>query len=165
MGIKKFKEKFRALLHLENSTRHLATSFAVGVFIAFSPLLGLHTILALLCVWGFRLNMVALFLGCFVNNPWTLLPILGASFWVGTLFTPGYAGAPPIDWSSPFHWTLWSLFGSLRPYVVPFFIGSTILGLVSALVGYVAVYYSIQQYRERIRLAREREAGVPEKPL
>ena len=163
MGIKKFKEKFRSLLHLETSTHHLAFSFAMGVFIAFSPLLGLHTVLALLVAWVFRLNMVALFLGCFVNNPWTLLPILGTSFWVGTLFSPGQATAPHIDWSS--HLTFWSLYGSLRPYVVPFFIGSTVLGVLSAILAYVTVYYLIQQYRERIRLAREREAGLPEKPL
>jgi|SRR5579863_2902711 len=161
MGLKRIKETIGRLLRMENSTHQLAFSFATGVFIAFCPLLGLHTVLALFLVWLFRLNMVALFLGCFVNNPWTFLPILGGSFWLGTYLYPSPQPIPPLVWSMT---SIWSLYGTFRPYIVPFILGGTVLGLVSASVTYVVAFYLIQQWRERIRIAGKADGTLREKP-
>ena len=41
-----FRSTFRRLLALDDPPERTALAFAIGVFIAFSPFLGLHTILA-----------------------------------------------------------------------------------------------------------------------
>jgi uncharacterized protein (DUF2062 family) len=66
---------------------------------------------------------------------------------------------PSIRWSSI---TFLGFFDQLKPYVIPFFIGSTVLGVVSGLIGYGVALYLIQQYRDRIRLAREKTVSVKE---
>ena len=54
-----------------------------GCGIAFCPLYGFHMVLVGLCTWAFKLNFVALLAGAFINNPWTLVPVLGATYWDG----------------------------------------------------------------------------------
>src|SRR5437763_1004449 len=67
------------ILHLHESPHRTALAFAVGAFIAFSPTYGLHTLSVAFCTWAFRLNCVALLAGSLINNPWTVLPIVGAT--------------------------------------------------------------------------------------
>src|SRR5436309_15656535 len=98
MSRARLKEKVYEVLHLGDSAQRTAMAFAVGVFIASSPTYGLHTLTVLFCAWAFRLNFVALFLGAFINNPWTFLPIVGAIMWLDLLLSP--QGHPPaIDWT------------------------------------------------------------------
>ena len=79
-----FRSTFRRLLTLDDPPERTALAFAIGVFIAFSPFLGLHTIMATLVAVLFRFNKIAVFAGTFINNPFlTLVPIIIASYAVG----------------------------------------------------------------------------------
>jgi uncharacterized protein (DUF2062 family) len=81
-----FRAAFRRLLALDDPPERTALAFSVGVFIAFSPFLGLHTILATVLAFAFRFNKVAIYAGTFVNNPFlTLVPIIIASYALGAL--------------------------------------------------------------------------------
>jgi len=145
MSRARLKEKVYEVLHLGDSPQRTAMAFAVGVFIAFSPTYGLHTLTVLFCAWAFRLNFVALFLAAFINNPWTFLPIVGASMWVGLLLIP--QGQPPvIDWN---HFTILMLWEQLRPFVVPFVLGSTLLGFIAAILTFPLAYLGILRFRKR----------------
>src|SRR5215207_8013185 len=76
----------RRLLALDDPPERTALAFSVGVFIAFSPFLGLHTIAATVLAFLFRFNKVAIYTGTFVNNPFlTLVPIILASYATGAL--------------------------------------------------------------------------------
>src|SRR4026209_2808995 len=75
---------FRRLLAIDDPPERTALAFSIGVFIAFSPFLGLHTIMATLLAFLFRFNKIAIYTGTFVNNPFlTLVPIIIASYAVG----------------------------------------------------------------------------------
>ncbi|HLG44482.1 MAG TPA: DUF2062 domain-containing protein [Nitrospirales bacterium] len=149
------KDKFRLILHLGDSPQRTALAFALGAFLAFTPTYGLHIASAFLCAWVFRLNLVALMAGTFINNPWTLLPIVGTSLWVGLLLDP--VGAPPeIDWS---HFTVLMLWDQLRPFLLPFVLGHLILGIIAAAVGYVLVYVGILRFRAHQRGAKRVPGG------
>src|SRR5215470_7219149 len=79
-----FRAAFRRLLAIDDPPERTALAFSIGVFIAFSPFLGLHTILATLIAFLFRFNKVAIYTGTFVNNPFfTLVPIIIGSYAVG----------------------------------------------------------------------------------
>jgi len=79
-----FRSALRRLLAIDDPPERTALAFAVGVFIAFSPFLGLHTILATLLAFFFRFNKLAIFTGTFINNPFlTLVPIVIASYAIG----------------------------------------------------------------------------------
>ena len=53
---RKFRHYLRRLLALDDTPERIALAFAVGVFLAFSPLLGLHTVLGLAIAFLFGLN-------------------------------------------------------------------------------------------------------------
>ncbi len=79
-----FRAAFRRLLAIDDPPERTALAFSIGVFIAFSPFLGLHTILATALAFLFRFNKIAIYTGTFVNNPFlTLVPIIIASYAVG----------------------------------------------------------------------------------
>src|SRR6185295_1528794 len=81
-----FRKAFRRLLAIDDPPERTALAFSIGVFIAFSPFLGLHTILATLIAFVFRFNKVAIYTGTFINNPLlTLIPIIVASYAIGGL--------------------------------------------------------------------------------
>src|SRR5918994_933712 len=81
-----FRAAFRRLLAIDDPPERTALAFAIGVFIAFSPFLGLHTIMATAVAFLFRFNKVAIYSGTFINNPFlTLVPIIIASYAIGAL--------------------------------------------------------------------------------
>jgi len=162
MPLARFKELIYKVLHLGDSPHRTALAFAVGLFIAFTPTYGLHTASALFCAWAFRLNLVALLVGAFVNNPWTILPIIGASMAVGLLLVP-VGAMPPIDWNDFASRMLWDQFHMLweqfRPYLIPFVLGHTLLGIIASGVGYVVVHTAIIRFREH--QARAKAVATP----
>src|SRR5437879_2121597 len=98
ISVSAVKDKMRQVLHLGDSPKRTALAFALGVFIAFSPTYGLHTAAVFFLAWAFRLNFLAMMAGNLLNNPWTFLPIVGGSMWVGLLVYP-VGPAPQVDWT------------------------------------------------------------------
>src|SRR6478736_7187723 len=60
------------MLHTHDTPERTAAAFALGVFLGFSPLLGLHTVLGLVLAFALNLNRVAVLLGIYSNLPWIL---------------------------------------------------------------------------------------------
>lgn len=133
----------RRLLSLDDSPERTALAFAIGVFIAFSPFLGLHTILATVIAFAFRFNKIAIYAGTFVNNPFlTLVPIIIASYALGAILTGQPLRLPPDSLellvnphlTNGDYWrTLWS---NARKILVPFAVGGMILSVVCSLISY-----------------------------
>ncbi len=133
----------REVLHLRESTHRTALAFALGVFITFSPPYGFHMAMVIFCSWAFGLNFLALMAGVMVNNPWTLVPVLGLTFWIGARVM-GLPDPPPLEWHDL---SLMGIYHQITPYAVPFILGGCILSIGGALVSYPAAYYFISRYR------------------
>jgi uncharacterized protein len=141
------------LLQVDDTPHRIALAFGIGVWVAFSPLLGLHTILALLIAYLFRLNRAALLVGAYVNNPWTLAPLFMAGTVLGCeIFGVSTEGLEAIDFRLHGRAFYRTLFEGLRPYVWPFVVGNALLGVVGGIIGYVVL---------REILERRRAGGVP----
>jgi uncharacterized protein len=133
----------RRLLALDEPPERTALAFSVGVLIAFSPFLGLHTLIATLLAFIFRFNKVAIYAGTFVNNPFlTLAPIVVASYSVGA-FILGRPVNPPAGGlellNEPHLLTAdyWrELFAHAREVFVPFAAGGAVLSVVCSLATY-----------------------------
>ena len=139
----------RALLQQEGTPHRTALAFAIGVFIAFFPILGIHTLLALAIAHIFRLSRVALLAGCWTNNPWTIAPMLTG----GTLLGCALLGVPSgglaaVDWSRSgvaFYSALWS---GLRPYVLPFIVGNLSMGFLCGALAYLFLRLLLERRRQ-----------------
>jgi len=133
------------ILHLQESPHRTALTFAIGVFIAFSPMYGLHTLSAVFLAWAFRLNYPAILLGNFVNNPWTTAPILGATMWTG-FFILGMPDAPTFSWDNL---SAEAIMKAAMPYILPFALGALTLGFLCSLLAYPLALLVIIQYKKQ----------------
>ena len=140
-----FRAKIREALHPGETPQRTAIAFAIGVFIAFTPTYGLHSVSVVFLAWAFRLNFPALLFGSLVNNPWTVVPILGATMWTG-FFLLGMSDAPDV---SREHLSVTTLYESVLPFVLPFTLGALTLSVLGALLAYPLGLFLISRYRKR----------------
>lgn len=124
---------------------HLAWSFALGLAIAWNPLLGTHTGLVLVfCAVLKKLHRPLTFLGAFTNNPWTMVPIATFSALFGNiLLGRGLSlDLSGVDWKSIGWQSLRSREGfeaaaaMLKPILAPYLLGGFILSALAIPVGY-----------------------------
>ena len=139
------RAKVREALHLGETPQRTAVAFAVGVFIAFTPTYGLHCASAVVLAWAFRMNFPALLAGTLINNPWTVAPILGATMWTG-FFLLGTPEVPEVSWE---HLSIFTLYESILPFMLPFTLGALTLSVLGALLAYPLGLLVIARYRKR----------------
>jgi len=156
--IPSFRSLLKQVLHLQESPQRTALAFAIGVFIGFSPAYGLHTLMVIFCAWALGLNFLALMAGAFINNPWTLVPILGASYWVGALLL-GRSDSPSFDWHDV---SFDAIYVQVMPYAMPFVLGGLVLSLLGAALAYPLAYYLIAKYRQSHPLDRTEPLPPPQ---
>ena len=151
-----FRATFRRLLTLDDPPERTALAFAIGVFIAFSPFLGLHTIMATLVAFLFRFNKIAVYAGTFINNPFlTLVPIIIASYAVGAfvLGQPLRISPEGIDLLKEPHLLTADYYRALFregwQIVWPFTIGGMVLSVVCSTVAYPVTSWLLRTRRSR----------------
>ena len=132
--------RLRVVLQIEGSPTRIALAFALGVFIAFFPILGIHTGLAIALAVVLRLNKAAILTGAWLNNPWTLAPIYTAGTLLGcALFGVSPASLSDVDWSLHGRAFYASLLEGFRPLLLPFVVGNLVAGTSVALVTFLVL--------------------------
>lgn len=132
------------VLQVREPPQRTALAVAMGVFIAFSPTYGLHTVMVLFFAWALGLNFLALMVGASLNNPWTVVPILGATYWVGALLL-GRSDGPAFDWHDL---SFGALYEQIMPYAGPFFLGGFVLSLLGAALTYPLANYFLTKHQQ-----------------
>jgi uncharacterized protein (DUF2062 family) len=117
------------LLHVEDTPTRVAAAFGIGIFIAFFPIFGIHTALAIGLAFAFRLNRAAILAGTFTNNPWTVAPMYTAGTLVGcALLGVSPASLGEVDWHLHGRAFYESLLAGLGPLILPYVMGNLVLG-------------------------------------
>lgn len=146
ISIDKFKQQFKKILSLDAHPGHISAGFAVGVFISFTPFFGLHTPMAIALAFLFRLNKVTTITGAWINTPLTIVPVLVASYNLGSFLQGKPAGDftfTSLDWHS------------LQPYATSILLGSSIIGFVAAAASYVICYRVVIFFRRKDAALKE----------
>lgn len=146
-----FRDRIRSIFQLSDTPHRLALAFAVGVFIAFSPLIGLHLLSCLIVAWAFRLSKLVLITAAFINNPWTIVPMYGFCIWFGSKLMGREIAMPQIAWNEL---TLSTAYVVIQPYFWPFVVGTLVAGGIAAVISYGLIYWLVVRYR-----AAEKKAG------
>jgi uncharacterized protein (DUF2062 family) len=140
------RDKLAAIFSIKDSPKKIAISFAVGVFIGMSPILGLHTVLGIAAAWIFRLNKFVTISGVYITNPWTIVPIYTFATWFGAKLLGVKKIIPAIDWNNiSFNYLL----NETSHLLLPFVFGTTLLGLLSAIAGYIIIYQAVMRSRQQ----------------
>ena len=154
-----FRATFRRLLAIDDPPERTALAFSIGVFIAFSPFLGLHTIMATALAFIFRFNKIAIYTGTFLNNPFlTLVPIIIVSYGVGAFLLGRPLSIPPEglellknprilsgDYYQQLFVQSWS------SIVWPFTVGAMALSIVCSLLAYPLTLRMLRAYKSHKR--------------
>lgn len=141
------------LLHVHDTPERTALAFAMGVAIGFSPLLGLHTAIGLAIAFAFNLNRVAVIVGVYLLLPWFIAPYYAAATAMGAWIT---GTRMPADFLPRLEeirqltgW--WSRFDALatllRPLLLAYLLGSSILAVILSFVAYRASLVFIRARR------------------
>lgn len=136
------RQKIQLILEIRDTPHRLSISFATGVFIGMSPLFGIHTLLGLLVASVFRLNKLTTMVGVYITNPWTIVPIYTFSTWVGAKCLGVNKILPDVDWR---YITLSVLIKDFGYILMPFLFGTVIIGVVTAVISYVVLYYLVKK--------------------
>lgn len=136
------KDRIKQVILTNDSPQKVALSFAIGVFIGMSPFLGLHTIMGIAIAWVCKLNKFVTIVGVYITNPWTIVPIYTFSTWVGAKTIGFKQILPDINWNEA---SFYHILTEMQNLLLPFFIGTTLVGFVSGLAGYIIVYIYIRK--------------------
>ncbi len=155
------------ILHIEDTPHKISLGVALGLFIAYSPLLGLHLLQILVFSILLRANKFAAFASTWVSNVFTYGIIYYPSYILGKVicdFFPNYLAlddrqvsalfdklfAPSSMLTGFYTKEYWSQFWTLLKQIGPeLWIGCTILGGAIAVVSYFICYYLIKSRRAK----------------
>ena len=145
----------------------VAASFAIGVAISFTPLLGLHWLIALALAIVLKLNKVDVLLGTLVVNPLTLPAVGAVAIPIGRFFLRARREAiAHLPWSEMFRRSFWTAAGpTMKAIGVQMAVGMFALSLVAGTLTYVVLLQLIRRHRARLaaRVAPD-EAGEGAEP-
>jgi len=136
------RDKLRELLSIKDTPHRLAMAFAIGIFIGMSPLFGIHTILGIALAWMFKLNRLVTVTGVYITNPWTIIPIYTFSTYIGGKCLGMKQVIPDIDWG---HITFSHMLNEFRPLLMPFILGTLLVGFVSAVIAYIVIHAAVKK--------------------
>lgn len=155
---------------IPDTPQKIARGIAAGIFISFTPFLGLHLVLGIAAAWAMRGNILAGILATFFVNPVTLPFIAGTSFWTGrAVFGLGNGAADYRDLGRAFFdgfVGMWQVVGSWFGFgeapwdkllifwtelLLPYAVGCIIPGVVFATGFYYLTIYAVSAYQRRRR--------------
>jgi uncharacterized protein (DUF2062 family) len=159
---------YHSLLHADDPPHRLALGVAVGVFVAFTPTVGVQMLLAGFLCWVLSSNKIVGAAAVWVSNPATIIPIYWSSYRVGCALLArkpighkwwSELAHPPAGWwiSVTFYWS------RFMEIAGPLWLGGIIAGLICAYPTYLLTLRVVQTYR--IRRARRRRKGKGKRRL
>lgn len=152
----------RWVFKLRSSPRAIAGGLGLGMFIAFTPTVGIQIFLAIFLATLLGLNRPAAIVPVWITNPVTVAPVYTFNYLIGKQFWEG----PPISEVSAMFASLgrtltsfriWDITDQLLAMVnvgqeilIPLVIGSVIVGLVTGLATYaIALQLLVLLFRRR----------------
>lgn len=158
------KRGLRRLLRLRGSPRQIALGVGIGMFVAFTPTLGMQMVIAAFLATLLGGNRAAAVAMVWLTNPVTVVPVFGGTYWLGTIF---YSGPPTehvtnimkeamADLANYEIWRFYDQFLAFlaigRNIMIPMTIGGVIAGTVLG----VASYFAALQVIDRFKHLREK---------
>lgn len=138
----------RWVVKLRSSPRAIAGGLGVGMFVAFTPTVGVQLIIAVVIATLFNVNRPAALIPVWITNPITVAPIYTFNYWLGLKFLEG----PPLAEVSELFidigrtmallefWNIKEQFLAVmqmsREILLPLLLGSLIIGAVTGLLVY-----------------------------
>ena len=161
--VRSFQYLSKRILRLSATPHAIAAGVVAGVVSSWTPFIGLHFLLAFAIAYLIAGNMVAAALGTAFGNPLTF-PFIWASTWeVGhRLIGKGAPAGDSVDLEHKF--SISAIESMWQPILKPMLIGAIPLAVVSGVIIYCVIYFTVAKFqtRRRERLAERARARLAE---
>lgn len=148
------------VLHVDDTPHRIALGMAIGMFVAWTPTIGLQMMLTVVLATLLRANKVVGVPFAWISNPLTLVPVYYPSYLLGKWLLGSHS--PPPDFAKMFtvggSWWGEVWFNRVQAWwqatmhaFWPLWVGSVITGLILAAIVYFSMYHLIVFYREHRR--------------
>jgi uncharacterized protein (DUF2062 family) len=154
LGTSRIRGWLDQLLHTHDTPHRTATAYALGVFLGFSPFLGLHAVMGLALAFALGLNRVAVILGVYSNLPWFVpayytVATLGGAALLGVdvqraALEEAMSALGSLSWRE-----LRSLGRTLAPFMWAYMVGSTVGAVLLSGIAYRVSLAMILAHRHR----------------
>lgn len=168
----KFRPVLRWVFKLGSSPQSIAAGLGLGMFVAFTPTIGIQIILAVIVATIFRVNKAAAIAPVWITNPVTAAPVYTFNYVIGALFVPG----PPMSevshllvnisksMSKMQFWQMKEQFDMIlhigRSILIPLCLGSvivgTVLGILTYLISLKLLIFVLKRRRQKHLLSKHR---------
>ena len=134
------------LLHIkrkQHSPDYIAGGLSIGIFVAFTPTMGMQTVIAVFLAIVLKKSKLLAALGVWISNPWSAIPLYTLCYKVGLLFfKTNYKtlSLHPI--------TLEHIMRLSREIFIPLCLGGIVLGLISSTLVYIFTMTAIHLYHK-----------------
>ena len=165
------------VLHADDTPHQIAFGAAVATWVAFLPIVGLQTVVAVFLAAIARANKAICVPFVWITNPATMIPIYTLCYMLGRVLVPNPASPDEIDLRahletplSQYHgWgrfvdpEFWhDLFRLLLSLGTELWIGCMVAGIFFGVVAYFMTRWGVVAFRERHRLRRLRRSVLRE---
>lgn len=139
---RQFKLNLIRLVRLRAEPDAIARGMALGLFVGMTPTFGIQMILALLFAFILRQNKIAALVGVWITNPLTAPIIYGVQYEVGRVLL----GLSHPERAIQFNYETLSSLG--WQVASPLCLGSAVIGIPVALIGYALTLHFIPILRQ-----------------
>lgn len=152
----RFRVQFLEMLGRHQEPEKVAASFAIGVAIAFTPLLGFHWIIAVLIAILLKLNKLDVVLGTLVVNPLTLGPASAVALPLGRfVLRARHEAVNHMPWADLLRPHTWAHAApAMRSLGIQWGVGMFMLSILCGIVSYLVL----------VRILRYKRAKAAEIP-
>jgi uncharacterized protein len=164
------RKRIERMVSAEASPERLARSYAIGMFLAFSPYLGIQTLLIFVIGWTLKLNTTVIFSTVYlINNPWTMIPIVildyAVGMWIARALHINLLAYNPSWMESVNKWltkkigTYLAKFGIGEISFWAYFIGGHIIAISLGLLSYLLAKLVLKKMIKRIHANQQKESA------
>lgn len=155
--LRKFRGMFRTILMLEDTPHSIALGTAIGLFVAWTPTVGIHMILVVAVALLMRANKVAGLIAVYISNPLTYVPMYWIEYKLGAVVVDKHVTYEYVREALRYHglaeWLEAFLKLCVYDLAVPMWLGGIVLALAHAIPGYYVTRWAVLRYRRRTRVA------------
>jgi len=146
------------VLHVDDTPHRIALGVAIGMFVTWTPTIGFQMALVVALSWLIGGNKLVGVPFVWISNPFTLFPIYAPSYALGRYLLGG--DWPDVNFSSfyisgSFLQRVQGWWQQTYSILAPLWLGSIIVGLAIAVVSYVAIYFTVIEYKKAVKYLHE----------